>query len=74
MPREAVTVVASVRVGGLGRPLNASVDAKNAKENSQERKERERRFLVFSLRPLRSFFAFFASTLAFNNLAKAQQP
>jgi len=76
MPRQAVTVEeVGASMGGFGlgvRLLNASVDAKGAKENSQERKEGEESLLVFSLRPLRSLFATFASTLAFSDPAQAQ--
>ena len=46
--------------------LNASVDAKVAKEDRKERKGREKKAVFFSLRPWYFLFAFFASTLAFN--------
>jgi hypothetical protein len=51
-------------------PLNAGVDAKNAKRKYQGRKEDKKVFSFFplrSLRSLRSSFASFASTLAFNS-------
>jgi len=46
--------------------LNASVDAKVAKEDRKERKGREKSVFFSSLRPWYFLFAFFASTLAFN--------
>jgi hypothetical protein len=58
-------MIAIARVG-----LNASVDAKGAKEKGEGRKE-EKGFPSFlSLRPWYSLFAFFASTLAFKALGQ----
>jgi len=50
--------------------LNTSVDAKSAKKKYQGRKEEKEDFF-FPLCSLRSSSAFFASTLVFNNPAKA---
>jgi len=50
--------------------LNASVDAKVAKEDRKERKGREKKVFFSSLRPWYFLFAFFASTLAFNTATR----
>jgi hypothetical protein len=52
------------------KPLNASVDAKVAKEDRKERKGREGNVFFSSLRPWYFLFAFFASTLAFNTATR----
>jgi hypothetical protein len=49
--------------------LNASVDAKGAKEDRKERKgKKKKESFLSSLRPWYFLFAFFASTLAFNSI------
>jgi len=54
-----------------GTLLNASVDAKGAKENRKERKGRKKEVFWSSWRPWYFLFAFFASTLAFPAAAPA---